>query len=168
MRSTRLSLLSLPVVLGLTSGVAADDLNRESFVETLGLRIQAKKSGSVPEETVRKCEAGDAPSCAFLGEFYRERGKTVLAKRFHRKGCRGRHVPSCMTLGSIYLFDEDDRTRAAEAFRVPCEEGEAAGCHNLGDLARLEGDLPAARSYYEKACALGFDRSCQDLATLGP
>ncbi len=166
MRMIALSILSIPLALGFPAAAAAGDLDEEMYVESLGMRVRAKSGGSVYERMTRTCNEGVGVSCHFLGEFYRERNRPALAKKFHEKGCAGRHVRSCLILGSIYLFDEDDRRAAEEAFRYPCEQEESGGCHNLAYLAKLREDYGAARLLYAKACSLGLQRACEDLESL--
>ncbi len=166
MRTIGLSLLCVLCAFSVSAVWAAEDLDQEMYVESLGMRIQANGKGSVYKRLVKTCQHGVGQSCHFLGEFYRERNEPDLAKRFHGKGCDSKHVRSCLILGSIYLFDEDDRRAAETAFSYPCEQGEATACHNMGYLAKLRGDYPIAKRFYKKACSLGFQRSCEDLKSL--
>jgi TPR repeat protein len=92
-------------------------------------------------DCVKRCERGNAQSCARAGLMYREgRGTGVdLSKAwtFLEKACAGRDGLGCAELGQLYLSDDGlrrDASRAATLAAAACDAGEGHGCSDLVKL----------------------------------
>jgi hypothetical protein len=109
------------------------------------------------------CEAGDAPSCAYLGILLDEQGPSARALAAHERACSGGVAAGChnvaFTLFSGAADVPKDPARARAVWTANCDAGFVESCSGLG-LMFEQGvgtaqDLPRAAALYEVACTAG-------------
>jgi uncharacterized protein len=105
--------------------------------------MSADQTVGFAQQTNRKCEAGDAPSCETLGELY----------------LNGKGIPK-------------DETRALSIFEKTCDHGNMRACLDTGALyATATGttvDMARAKQLMDKACAGGEQTACENAAAIAP
>jgi TPR repeat protein len=91
----------------------------------------------------RRCDAGDAASCAYAGVMYAVgRGGARDPQRAWAlldRACRNGDVTGCAELGRLYLEDDGPRRNAARAAALAeaaCNGGSGQGCAMLARLCR--------------------------------
>ena len=93
----------------------------------------------VPDAALAACEAGEAEACNEAGEAY----------------YGGFGAPRIVAI-------------ARQLYEEGCEGGSAEACLNLGNLQASEGEnarLDLAQANYERACSLGLQEGCAELAS---
>lgn len=117
------------------------------------------------------CAEKNDSACFRIGEKYRilERdNKTAL--EYYLKACDTGHLDACtyagiLTAGKGRQYSPEWK-KAAELFKLTCDQNQEMGCFNLGALKYKEGRQKAAIKYFKKACELGHQTACSNLHNL--
>ena len=125
-------------------------------------------------EQLIACEAGDAQSCGFIGERYRQ-GEGVTrnydtAFKYSLQACTGGYATGCLTLGRLYENGTGVAQSNSEAIRhyeLSCQGRSAYGCWRLGQHFEVGNivtqDYEKSAESYKKACMLGAAVGCGHL-----
>ena len=104
---------------------------------------------------VKLCRAGDGELCNLIG--FR-----TADPAFYRLACDQGSMSGCANLGgSLGRFAE-----AEPILMAACEGGAAHGCTNLASRFEGQGEIRAAKRWYEAACDMASMRGCYDYARL--
>ena len=120
------------------------------------------------------CGRRHASACAYLGLLY-QYGVGVeqndwMAFALHERACAlGDSQVSCFDAAFLLLGRKDhskaDETRAIEWLKRSCDAGSAIACYNRGVYAASD---EAGRVWYQRACGLGDEISCNLLTKPPP
>ncbi len=122
----------------------------------------------------RGCDLGAVDACTKFSQmlYYADGGPRDFhrAARLATTSCDAGDMEACAGLGGMYYFGHGvnkDRARAFVLALRACDGEDMHGCHNAASALSLgegvERSLANARFYYEKACLLGFDESCDEI-----
>ena len=153
-----------------TSSVSADALNKQG--EDYFSRKDYKHAAPLYQQA---CDAGQSFACTSLGYLYAQGDgvskNLVTAVAYYRKGCVAGDMMGCADLGN-HVRDGDagspaDPHMASIFFLEACNGGNDLACRSLAILSDngspLGVDLAKAKVYYQKACTLKDQVSCDTL-----
>jgi uncharacterized protein len=124
------------------------------------------------ELLTRGCDLEDAQACSSAGSIFAEGDGTLKdpnkARTFFEKGCRLGNSYACSKVRpeAVNVSAAQERMN----MEADCNDGLGVGCGNLAHRY-LEGrgaekNRARAVELFEKACALGFPPSCEQLGTM--
>jgi TPR repeat protein len=118
----------------------------------------------------RLCTEGDGAACANAGLFYLA-GKEVpldrgQAESLFRRGCDAGEAIACYDLAVSLDERHAQADEAKRLFDELCTRSHVASCAASGDLAYSRRDFERARTLWERSCASGVARSCNNLGVL--
>jgi hypothetical protein len=116
------------------------------------------------------CERGSPMACGYYG-LTLEHGKGMQrdedrAFAYYARGCElGERQVSCLN-GALMLFNrdglsQDERGKVVRWLERACDAKEVVACYNLGIVMVAP---EAAKPWFERACALGDQPSCERIA----
>jgi hypothetical protein len=155
----------------------AVSLARDRALRETGREILERTSARAPVSALEEsCEAGDFRACVELGTRYHsglgvERSPERAIDLFHR-ACAAGVVAGCTNeaLALAASGDAEADTRAAALLAETCDKGDARACGALGALVEIgrggAAVLGRAAELHRRACAGGYEPSCERSATL--
>jgi uncharacterized protein len=105
----------------------------------------------------RACEGGVRSSCLLVADLESSESKT-LARHFYGLACRLGDLGACEKSSPEALEDEPETEE--------CDEDNPEACLKRGKLAKAKGEIAEAKDYFAKACELGEEMGCYNLAML--
>jgi len=121
-------------------------------------------------DVATKCEAGDPSACLDAATFViAEADDPIRALKELQKGCDGGVIAACAHLGEAQR-ENGDFAAAFQTFTQACARNSGFACEWLAYMQlygeTIPSDRAAARTSYDKSCALGMPHACVEADTL--
>lgn len=132
----------------------------------------ANRNKEAIEYLKKACRLKILSSCKNLGIIFENMNDMNNAKAFYNDGCKFGDIISCYNLALLYAHSSGGEGAAMQTFKMTCDLFYAKSCYNLAVLHyknhNTQRDSKSFSKYYfNKACNLGLQEACENLAVLG-
>lgn len=146
------------------AAISARILGRVDDSKALASQESRQTYSQTAESIKEACENGEPRACLEQAKSMARINQVTEAEKLLEKGCYvDKHGPSCQYWRDLNV-EKGEVAKANSIMQNGCDFKVAASCYEWGWHLKREDKLGEALPFFDKACALGEEKSCYELA----
>ncbi len=146
------------------AAISARVMGRVEDSKTLASQESRQTYLETSDETKEACADGDVRACLEQAKALSRTNQIAEAEKLLEKGCYlNKDGATCQFWRDLNV-DKGEVSKADTIMQQSCNFGVAAGCHEWAWKTKKEDGMAQAIPFFDKACELGEEKSCYELA----
>lgn len=146
------------------AAISARVMGRVEESKALASQESRQTYSQTAEDIKEACAGGDTRACLEQAKALARINDISQAEKLLEKGCYiDKHGPTCQFWRDLNV-EKGEITKANTIMQQGCDFKVAASCYEWGWHLKREDRLSEALPFFDKACELGEEKSCYELA----